>query len=154
VLTRRLGESRLIPMREINLTAPALKALTDDELAAMFAAAEDDALQALVISELDRRDRCARERAARHAVNEEWFLFAHAQYLAAEAETNGYLLNKAGRDAGIDPWTLWSGPASRVEKYASDELRDFWLARERVTVMEWAARTRRAQREQREASQR
>jgi hypothetical protein len=101
---------------------------------------------------MDRRERCEAERAARHAVNAEWFLWAHHQFTAAEDECRGYLLNAAGRAAGLDPWALWSGPAARVEKYASDELRDFWLTRPRVTVMQYAGRVRQEQRLEREAA--
>lgn len=130
-----------------------LKALTGDQLEALYRSAEDDALVVLVIREAGRREQCARERAARHAVNEEWFLWAHAQFLAAEAECRGELLNRTGNAAGIDPWSLWSGPAGRVEKYASEELRDFWMANPRMTVMQYAAQVREAQRLEREAAE-
>jgi hypothetical protein len=124
-----------------------IKALADADLEALYAAAEDDALIVLAVAEMTRRERCARERAIRHAVNAEWFLAAHAQYLQAEAACRGNLLSRAGIKAGIDPWSLWSGPAGRADKYASEELRDFWLyASPRVTVCQYAAQLRRAQR--------
>jgi hypothetical protein len=132
------------------ISPAALKALDDGELEALWAGAEDEALQALIIREAARRERCAAERAARHAVNEEWFLFAHAQFLAAEAACRGNLLSRAGIAAGTDPWSLWSGPLARAERFASEELRDFWLTSARVTVMEYAAQVREAQRIERE----
>ena len=129
------------------------KALADDDLAALYAAAEDAALKALILAEMARRDRCDRERAGRHAVNAEWFLSAHAQYLHAEDVCRGNLLSREGIAAGTDPWTLWSGPASRAQKYASEELRDFWMyVSPRVTVCQYAAQVRQAQRADREAA--
>lgn len=58
-------------------------------------------------------------------------------YVQAEAETNGHMLNPAGRAAGIDPFTLFTGPRARAEKYASDELKDFWDAHGRTTYTEF-----------------
>jgi hypothetical protein len=55
-------------------------------------------------------------------------------YLDAERETRGFMLNAAGRSAGIDPRSLFTGPESRARKYASDELRGYWQERGRLTV--------------------
>lgn len=52
----------------------------------------------------------------------------YLQWLQAEDATRGNLLNKAGRAKGIDPTTLWSGPAARARKYASPELLEWWEA--------------------------
>ena len=60
--------------------------------------------------------------------------------LQAEDDTNGNLLNPAGKAAGIDPATLWSGPAARARKYASDELKQWWSEHGgRMTAAEFAA---------------
>lgn len=58
------------------------------------------------------------------------------QRLAIEAEsaTNGFMLNAAGRSAGVDPWSLLTGPESRARKYASDELKGWFDANGRPTV--------------------
>lgn len=50
----------------------------------------------------------------------------YLQWLQAETATNGNLLNRAGRAKGIDPATLWSGPAARARKYAAPELLEWW----------------------------
>lgn len=52
--------------------------------------------------------------------------FVDYQYLAAVEATAGVLVNKAGREASIDGFTLFSGPLSRAQKYASEELLEFW----------------------------
>lgn len=61
-------------------------------------------------------------------------------YLQAEEDTRGNLLSRAGRAAGIDPATLWSGTSARARKYASDELKQWWEEHGgRITVAEFAA---------------
>jgi hypothetical protein len=132
-----------------------IERLSDQDLANLFASADEELQQAL-LDEAARRDRKARQHArdaARWArVREEWFLGAHAQYLAAEAETNGYLLNKAGRELGIDPWTLWSGKSRLVERFASEELKSFWLEHPRTTVNDYWEQSKRDAKIAREAA--
>jgi len=41
---------------------------------------------------------------------------------AAEAGTNGYMLNRRGREAGISERSLFTGPEARAKKYASEDL--------------------------------
>ncbi|MEU4548788.1 helicase-related protein [Nonomuraea dietziae] len=50
------------------------------------------------------------------------------QYGQAEAATNGYMVNKRGRAAGVDPKSLFSGDWRRVNAYASDELYNWFRA--------------------------
>ena len=59
------------------------------------------------------------------------------QWLRAEGATNGFMLNKAGQRAGINERTLFNGPESRVKKYASPELIDFFEANGRPTRTSW-----------------
>jgi hypothetical protein len=114
-----------------------IRNLTDADLAALYATANEE-LQEALLDEAARRDRKARQHAREAArwarIREEWELFAHAQYLAADAETRGNLLSRAGIEAGITEWSLWSGSWRSVEKYASEELRNFWDANPRMTV--------------------
>jgi hypothetical protein len=136
------------------MTQTSYRASTDAELMAIYAGADEDTAAA-ILAEMARRDRAARAHArdaARWAATyAAWHDFAHAQYLAAEAETNGYLLNKAGVADGIDPWALWSGAASVVAKYASEELRSFFDRNARMTVSEYHGQVRRERRAAREA---
>jgi hypothetical protein len=140
----------------MNTTSEALKALTEDELAGIYAEA-DETEAAAILAEMSRRDRAARKHArdaARWAaVYAAWHDFAHAQYLAAEAECNGYLLSRDGQAAGIDPFELWSGTEASVRRYASEELRNFWLANARLTVSQFHAQMRRDARAEREAAE-
>ena len=50
----------------------------------------------------------------------------HSQYQLAEDRTNGALLNERGRQAGIDPWRLFTSNLSFRNAYASEELQDHW----------------------------
>ncbi|WP_344677236.1 phage minor capsid protein [Saccharopolyspora taberi] len=61
------------------------------------------------------------------------------QYWQAEADTNGYLLSNAGEAAGVDPRELFTGPAARARKWASDELLEWWEEHGRITFDEFAA---------------
>jgi hypothetical protein len=70
----------------------------------------------------------------------------YRQWLAAEAATNGYMLNRAGQRGGIDEHPLFVGPESRVRKYASPELIEWFESHPRPTRISWfgSAAARRA----------
>jgi hypothetical protein len=89
-----------------------------------------------------------RERARRRRRNaeQEHRDEVYRQWLAAEAATNGYLLNRAGQRSGIDERSLFTGPESRVLKYASAELIEWFQCHPRPTRVWWfgSAATRRA----------
>jgi hypothetical protein len=72
-------------------------------------------------------------------VSGQWFDGARANYLAAETYCRGYMLSREGQAAGVTEWSLWSGPAKRAERYASEELLNFWLEHPRMTVTEYGA---------------
>jgi hypothetical protein len=122
----------------VTVAVASLRAAGLDDLAAMMAGADDE-LRSAILGECDRRDRGDRRRRVRRAdaMADDWYLAAHAQYLAAEAATSGYLLNRRGVSAGIEPWSLWSGPERRAMAYASHELREFWQSSARLTVTEY-----------------
>ncbi|KUF19910.1 phage capsid protein [Streptomyces silvensis] len=63
--------------------------------------------------------------------------YVYRQYLAAEAATNGYLLNKKAKAAGHDPVSLFSGPARIAYARASDELKEWWAQHGRLTQAEF-----------------
>lgn len=63
------------------------------------------------------------ERAACRDAFEE---YRTAAYAAAEEVTRGRLLNRRGVAAGVDPYSLFMGNASRANAYASEELREHW----------------------------
>jgi AAA domain len=121
-----------------------LRSLPDDELAAMYASA-DEGTQAALVAECERRDQAtakARARSARRnePVTAEWRDMAYAQYRAAEAACNGEL---AVKDAPFtDAFALWSGTEAFAMKYATEELRNYWLSQPRITVTAYRAQVR------------
>lgn len=127
--------------------------MSDEQLARRYHDG-DAATQAAVLREARYRD----QRMAKHVracerwsrFSSEWLDWAHSQYLAAEAECRGNLLNREGIAAGISPWSLWSGSASGAARYASEELRNFWATNPRVTVTEFREHARRGIRQAKE----
>jgi len=59
-------------------------------------------------------------------VRGDYRLHLEAQYAAAVNVTNNVLLNARGRAAGVDTFSLFSGPMSRPLAFASEELLEFW----------------------------
>jgi hypothetical protein len=43
------------------------------------------------------------------------------------------MLNRRGREAGVDERTLFTGPEARARKYASEELLTYWETHPRLT---------------------
>jgi hypothetical protein len=117
-------------------TLPAsLAAYSDDELERFYGASTDDGWHAVLEAEIERRAEAPPARQdPRAGTRAEWERMAHAQLLDAERVTRGELLNARGVREHVDPWTLWSGPAHRVGLYASEELRNYWLASPRIDI--------------------
>ncbi len=63
----------------------------------------------------------------------------HHQYLDAERVTRGHLLTPEGRRKGIDPKTLFSGNNVAANKWASDELKEYWQTHPRKTFTQFKA---------------
>ena len=82
---------------------------------------------------VDRRPGESVDRAVRRAYDEH----VHLAYLAAEQATRGHVLNRAGAAAGINPIDLFSGPLSRVRRYASEDLLRFWAQHGRLNFTEF-----------------
>jgi hypothetical protein len=107
-----------------------------------------------IAAELDRRDRIERNRAARQerarrrreTAEQEYRDEVYRQWLHAEAETKGVMLNKRGLAAGINERSLFTGPESRVRAYASPELFEYFESHPRPTRASYfgSAKTRRA----------
>ncbi|MFE7017566.1 phage capsid protein, partial [Streptomyces sp. NPDC057651] len=63
--------------------------------------------------------------------------YIYRQYLQAEDELRGVLLNKTAQAAGRSPITLFSGPARIAHAHASDELKEWWAQHGRMTQAEF-----------------
>jgi hypothetical protein len=67
----------------------------------------------------------------------------YAMYEAAEAATNGAMLNARGREKRIDPLSLFMGTQARALAYASEELVEHWETHPRVTFAKFEQRWQR-----------
>jgi len=94
-----------------------------------------------IAAEIDRREQIERNRAARQdrarrrreTAEQEYRDEVYRQWLAAEAQTRGVMLNRRGVAAGINERSLFTGPESRVKAYASPELIGWFEAHPRPT---------------------
>jgi len=131
-----------------------LRDLTEDEILARYDASDDDAERGALLAEVDRRERKAKrteiDRARWAAVYDSWVEFAHAQYLAAEEECRGNLVDRAYLSEVSDGWQLWTGSHRWAMTRATEELRDFWAVNPRITISEFREQQRAAAREERE----
>jgi hypothetical protein len=66
-----------------------------------------------------------------------------AAWQLAEADTKGNLLNRRGREAGINERTLFTGPEKRARAYASEELLEHWETHPRPTAAMFEGRNTR-----------
>ncbi|MCQ8829852.1 phage minor capsid protein [Streptomyces malaysiensis] len=73
----------------------------------------------------------------REEIREMYREHVYAQLLAAEEATNGYLLSAKARADGVDPITLFSGPAHVAYARASEELKRWWQDHPRLTLAEY-----------------
>ncbi|MFJ2751879.1 phage minor capsid protein [Streptomyces sp. NPDC087297] len=82
--------------------------------------------------------RAAREAYSREEIREMYREHVYLQVLAAEDYTRGFMLNRRARAAGVDPFSLFSGPAHVAYARASEDLIRFWEeVSPRVTLTEF-----------------
>jgi hypothetical protein len=123
------------------LPSKLLRSASDDDLARGYALGTERR-QAQILHEMERRDReqitkaqKAKDRKARQHARE----FAHAEeidrvWLEAEAATNGNMLNKKGRAAGISDRWLMTASEPDVRRYGSEELHNYFAEHHRPTA--------------------
>ncbi|WP_324606631.1 phage minor capsid protein [Streptomyces globisporus] len=105
-------------------------ALADD---AVWAAAVGDDQAGTAPAEEDGDEPRITRRQARELYDE----YVYLQFLKAEEDCRGYLLNKKGQAAGWSPQSLFRGPARIAYANASDELKEWWAANGRKTQAEF-----------------
>ncbi|MEU1674085.1 phage minor capsid protein [Streptomyces roseifaciens] len=83
-------------------------------------------------------DRMAQTAYTRDEVRAMYREHTHLQWLAAEDATRGHMLTREAEAAGVDPRSLFSGPAHVAYARASEDLRRFWdEVSPRVTLAEF-----------------
>ncbi|MCX4824238.1 phage minor capsid protein [Streptomyces sp. NBC_01142] len=107
-----------------------------------WGALADDAVWAAMVGD-DQADTAPDDqgedelRITRRQARELYDEYVYLQYLKAEADCNGYLLNKKAAAEKRNPITLFSGPARIAYAHASDELREWWANNGRMTQAEF-----------------
>lgn len=106
-----------------------------DDLALAAAAGDDQADTAPTDEAEEEHEEGPRltRRQARELYDE----YVYRQYLKAEDDCRGYLLNKKAEAAGHYPLSLFSGPARIAYARASDELKEWWKEHGRLTQAEF-----------------
>lgn len=74
------------------------------------------------------------------SIRSQWLDAVEQLYLEAENVTRGHMLNRRGREQGIESRSLFYGPAQRAYLYASDELVEFWREHGRLPYADFEAR--------------
>ncbi|OAR22373.1 phage capsid protein [Streptomyces sp. ERV7] len=76
-------------------------------------------------------------RITRREAREMYDEYVYRQYLQAEEDCRGYLLNKQYETQPVDPVSLFRGPARIAYARASDELKAWWARHGRLTQAEF-----------------
>lgn len=121
----------------------------DAEPSLVDAATPERVAELAEIADMREASRPTRKQA--RALYDEW---VYTQWLQAEEECRGVLLNRRGEAAGIDPVSLFSGPARSAYAYASEELKRWWGAHPRKTQQQFVAEATGQNRRDIEISQR
>jgi hypothetical protein len=102
-----------------------------------------DEAAAELIAAAERQDRRGSpdgpERITRAQARVLYSEYVYRQYLDAEDDLRGVLLNARARARGVHPESLFSGPAHVAYANASDELKEWWAAHGRLTQAEFIA---------------
>lgn len=69
----------------------------------------------------------------------EFELYREVQHAAASDACNTVLLNRDALARGIDSYSLFIGPRARAERWASDELLEWWQSHGRMTFADYEA---------------
>lgn len=87
-----------------------------------------------VAAEVDRREAAERAKDRRRQREQDYHDEVYREWLAAEnGIQGGVLLNKRGIAAGINERSLFTGAQARVDRYASDELKEWFESHPRPT---------------------
>jgi minor capsid protein 2 len=89
------------------------------------------------IAQREEEQQAARGAYTREQIREMYREHIYRQYLEAEDELRGVLLNRRAEAAGVDPQSLFTGPAHIAYARASEELIRWWQNHPRTTLAEY-----------------
>ncbi|WP_439675993.1 phage minor capsid protein [Embleya sp. MST-111070] len=93
------------------------------------------------VYERELADRGARTAYTREQIREMYQEYTYTQWLDAEDFTRGNLLSREAELAGVDPQSLFSGPAHVAYSRASEDLIRYWADNPRMTMAEFEEHT-------------
>ena len=120
-----------------------LRRASDEDLAAHYERVQGDSYREerarmQVLHEMQRRDDEAAAKknraAARYSRQLEQADAREASYVAAEEATRGNMVNRKGRARDVNPRTLIYAREDTFQRYASEELKEFYSTRHRPTA--------------------
>ena len=98
----------------------------------------EERARAQVLHEMDRRDNEARAKhgraAAKYSRQLEEADAVESSYVDAERMTRGNMVNRKGRSRDINPRALIRGDSATFDRYASDELKEYYSTHHRPTA--------------------
>mgnify|MGYP001436630643 CR=1 FL=1 len=89
------------------------------------------------IAQREEEEQAARGAYSREQLRAMYREHVYQQWLAAENELRGVLLNRRAEAAGVDPRSLFTGPAHVAYARASEELIRWWETNPRTTLAEY-----------------
>ncbi|MCA6093482.1 phage minor capsid protein [Streptomyces sp. SCA3-4] len=89
------------------------------------------------IAEREAEQQAQRTAYSRSQIQEMYREHVYAQYMNAEDELRGVLLSREADRAGVDPISLFTGPAHVAYARASEELKRWWQVHPRTTLAEY-----------------
>lgn len=70
-------------------------------------------------------------------MRDDFELHRNAEFMRAHEAVRGVMLNRRGRQDGIDPYSLFMGSTARAITYASEDLLRYWIDTPRPVLAEF-----------------
>ena len=72
-----------------------------------------------------------------HEMRSDYLSHIDSEYDKALEACSGVLVNKLGRERHVDGYDLLKGSQHRADKYASEELKEYWTVHPRLSLMDY-----------------
>lgn len=72
-----------------------------------------------------------------HTMRSDFLGHVDAEYDKALEHCSGVLVNNLGREQHVDGYDLFKGTQARADRYASEELKDYWTVHPRLSLVDY-----------------
>ena len=72
-----------------------------------------------------------------HQMKSDYLSHVDAEYDKALEACSGALVNNLGREQHVDGYNLFTGTQARADRYASEELKEYWETSPRLSVLDY-----------------